>query len=259
MTDDEIAGASSRLLEMMDNVERSEDCAARRRRTRELLAVAGARRVVDVGCGAATALIELALDDRTRSVRGIDINEGMLAVARARAARAGVVAEFSQGSCDALPLADASVDGYLSERMLQHLSEPLVALREARRALVRGGRVVLVELDWDAALIESDDRETTRALVRMFANSSPNGTIGRGLRSLLLDAGFENVCVEPSFALSTDWASHGWFVELLATLARVMEPVPSETVERWIDEQRERAKRGRFCVVMPWFVASATR
>lgn len=256
--DEAIADAAAGLLAMMDAVERSPDCALRRRRARELLATAGGRSFVDVGCGAGTALIELGLEDRSRALFGVDINGGMLAVARARAARAGVECAFSEGTCAALAMADASVDGFLAERVLQHLSDPLAALREARRVLVGAGRVVIVELDWDAALVDSDDRESTRALVRAFANGIPHGTIGRRLHGLLLDAGFENVCVEPSFALATDWDTHRWFVELLATIGRVTDALPNETVDRWLDEQQTRARNGRFCVVLPWFVASAT-
>jgi hypothetical protein len=46
---------------------------------------------------------------------------------------------------------------------------------------------------------------------------------------------------------------------LLAMVRRLSEQCPIETIDRWLEEQRERAGRDRFCVVIPWFVASATK
>lgn len=259
MTDEEAAGPAAGLVAMMDAIERSEDCAARRRHTFERLRLPDAAAVVDVGCGAGTALIELGIADPTRTLHGVDINEPMLAVAAARAERARVRCALHHAPCDALPLDAESVHGFRCERLLQHLSDPLATLVEARRVLVANGRVAVCELDWDAALVDSSDRACTRALLRAFADSSANGTIGRRLSSLLRDAGFEDVRVEPAFALSTNWESHRWFVELLATVGRLSEPCPVETIDQWLDEQRERAEKDRFCVVIPWFVASATK
>ncbi|MFO0560852.1 MAG: methyltransferase domain-containing protein [Polyangiales bacterium] len=259
MTDEEIAASAAGLLTMMDTVERSSDCVARRAQTLDLLALPPSATALDVGCGAGTALIELGRRARGHTLIGVDINERMLAVARARAARAAVACALHEASSEALPLASQSVDGVRCERLLQHLSDPLATLLEMKRVLKARGRVALCELDWDAALVDSDDRECSRALVRAFANGSANATIGRKLHGLLRDAGFEDVRVEPSFALSTSWQDHRWFVELLATVGRVSEPCPIETIDRWLDEQRERAARDRFCVVIPWFVASATK
>ncbi len=257
MSDAEIAGRAAGLLAMMDAVEASDDCRRRRAHSFEQLRLSPASRVIDVGCGAGTAVIELAALGQLAT--GFDISEGLLAVARARAERASLSCSFIEASVESLPVEAESIDGYRAERLFQHLREPAAAFGEARRALRRGGRIAIVDLDWDGALIDSDDLPKTRALLRMFADSIPRATVGRQLHGLLSDHGFSQVEVRPDFALSTDFSSHRWFIELLAALGAVFEPAPREALDRWIDEQRSRGERGRFCAVLPWVVATATR
>jgi ubiquinone/menaquinone biosynthesis C-methylase UbiE len=82
-----------------------------------------------------------------RHVLGIDLSEAMLEQARARIAAHGLEnrVEVRQGDVEHLDLADASVDCVVSTYSLCTLADPVAVLREARRVLVPGGRLVLVE------------------------------------------------------------------------------------------------------------------
>jgi ubiquinone/menaquinone biosynthesis C-methylase UbiE len=106
----------------------------------------GDHRVLDVGTG--TGLV--ALESATRlgengSVLGVDLSEGMLAVARARAVRAasGPRIEFRSMDAEALELDGDSFDAVLSLFALFHFPNPLAALGEMRRVLRPGGRLVV--------------------------------------------------------------------------------------------------------------------
>jgi SAM-dependent methyltransferase len=259
LTDEALAGPAAGLLSIMDRVEATEDCRERRARGNQWLCDATGAVLLDLGCGAGTATIELARLRPDARAHGVDVNAHMLAVARARAARVSVACTFSEGDATALAFEDESVAAIRAERLLQHLASPALALAEARRALVRGGRLLIVDHDWDAALVASDDLSTTRALLRMFANGPPSGTIGRALPALLAQSGFEAVSVQPDVRFSTDARAHGWFVDLLADLGRVLEPVEADVVDAWRREQRERAEKGAFCVMIPWVVAMAVK
>ena len=74
--------------------------------------------VLDVGTGTGRGAIALAL--RGARVTGVDASAEMLAVARRRAADAGVQVEFVQGDAHALTFADRSFDAVTCLRVLMH-------------------------------------------------------------------------------------------------------------------------------------------
>ena len=98
-------------------------------------------RVLDAACG--TGIIaRLALQQvgAAGAVAGLDINPGMLAVARS--ATPGAI-EWRQASAESMPFPDASFDVVLCQMGLQFIPDKPAALREMRRVLVPGGRLVL--------------------------------------------------------------------------------------------------------------------
>jgi O-methyltransferase/aklanonic acid methyltransferase len=112
----------------------------------QLAELAGARRVLDIGTG--TGVVALAAAARVGpegKVVGIDLSEGMLAMAREQAARAGREDRlaFRRMDAEALELADQSFDAILSLFALFHFPDPLRVLREIFRVLAPGGRLVL--------------------------------------------------------------------------------------------------------------------
>lgn len=78
---------------------------------------------------------------------GIDLSEGMIAEARQRAAAAGLDVDLRVAPGDALPFPDATFDAVRSERVLQHVADPLAVLREMVRVTKPGGRVLAVDPD----------------------------------------------------------------------------------------------------------------
>ncbi|NYJ08674.1 class I SAM-dependent methyltransferase [Petropleomorpha daqingensis] len=84
--------------------------------------------------------------DAVSHVLGIDLSEQMLVRARARIADQGLDrAEVRQGDVEHLDLPDSSVDCVVATYSLCTVADPAAVLREARRVLVPGGRLVLVE------------------------------------------------------------------------------------------------------------------
>lgn len=108
-----------------------------------LAAVAGARRVLDVGCGGGRLTVSLA--QAGAEVTGIDTSAERLEQARRRAGDAGVELRLLEADFNApLPLADASFDAVTSRLALMAADDPVATLRELRRVLEPGGRLVTV-------------------------------------------------------------------------------------------------------------------
>ena len=119
-----------------------------RTRLVEQLQVGSGHRVLDVGCGTATLTLLIKEFHRDAEVIGIDGDPGILAIARKKAARAGLDATFAHGMAFALPYADESFDRVVSSLVLHHLSRENKqrALREAWRVLRLGGQLHIA--DW---------------------------------------------------------------------------------------------------------------
>ena len=99
--------------------------------------------VGDLGCG--TGSLALALAPHVTAVHAIDGSAAMLQAARERlGARPNVT--VSEGSLEALPLGDASLDAAVLMLVLHHVAEPSRVLREARRVLRPGGRLLITDM-----------------------------------------------------------------------------------------------------------------
>jgi ubiquinone/menaquinone biosynthesis C-methylase UbiE len=76
---------------------------------------------------------------------GLDLSEGMLAIARDRARGLGRPVTLRQGSAHALPFADSSFDTVLCTFGLCAIPDHATAVREMVRVLRPGGRLILVD------------------------------------------------------------------------------------------------------------------
>jgi len=153
--------------------------------------------VLDVGCGPATDLGELATAvGRRGRVIGVDRDRHMVDEAVRRTSAQACV-EIRIGDAHDLPLHGASVDRARADRVLMHVQSPADVLAELRRVLRPGGLVALAEPDWDTLVIDHEDVETSRAYTRYVATRViRNGAIGRQLPRLAEAAGLAVVDVE---------------------------------------------------------------
>lgn len=244
---------TQQLLGFLAWVDAKPDVVARRARSYELLRVRAGARVADVGCGIGTVLADLAGLGATAI--GVDSSEAMIREARRRVPDA----ELHVADAVALPLEAGSLAGYRAERVYQHIADPAAALAEAMRVLEPGGRIVLVDQDWDAFVVDGDDRATTRAMLRGFADSLPNGWAGRRNGIALAAAGFADVAVEAETVTEIDYEYAAPFLPAMKAAAVAVGAVDEETASAWLEEQRRRGERGGFFAAMTHFLAAGTK
>ena len=159
-------------------------------------------RALDVACG--TGIVARLAAQRVGAgghVAGLDVNPGMLAVARAtaaaNAATNGAAIRWYETGAESIPLPDDAFDAVFCQLSLQFVADKAAALREMRRVLAPGGRL-LVSVPPSAPLFDAFDEALARhagdeaaGFVRaVFSLHDPEQ-----IRELFARAGFGEVSV----------------------------------------------------------------
>ena len=105
--------------------------------------------LLDVGCGPATISADLARLLSLGTVTGVDNADGAVAAAAAAAAQVPNLT-VQQANVYDLPFPDATFDVVFAHQVLQHLVDPVGALRELRRVLRIGGLLAVRDSDYGA-------------------------------------------------------------------------------------------------------------
>jgi SAM-dependent methyltransferase len=175
-------------------------------------------KVLDVGCGPGTITAGLADRVPRGHVTGIDAAQGIIDQARAEAGERENLT-FATGDVYALGYPDDSFDAVHAHQVLQHLSDPVRALREMRRVARPGGVVAARDGDyggftWYPELPVLDEWRALYMAVARGNGGEPNG--GRHLHVWAREAGFTDItCSSSNWTYATE-ADRSWWGSLWA-------------------------------------------
>ena len=193
-------------------------------------------RVLDIGCGPGLTTLALASAVGPHgSVHAVDIAEPMLALARNRCATQPQV-HFEHQDVTQLPHADGVFDIALATQVYEYLPDVDQALRELRRVVRPGGRVLLVDTDWESAVWASRDDARMRQVLETWNQHIPWPQLPRQLQQRLLRAGFTDVEVEVMPLLNTRFDRQTYSVgmlEVIGAFVRGRGACTAQVVEDW--------------------------
>jgi ubiquinone/menaquinone biosynthesis C-methylase UbiE len=158
--------------------------------------------LLDVGCGPGTITADLAQLVSPGPVTAVDTAAGSLAEARATAAARGLAnLSFAVADVHALGYAGATFDVVHAHQVLQHVADPVRALREMRRVCRPGGIVAARDADyaamtWYPAIPALDEWLSLYRRVARANGGEPDA--GRRLHSWARQAGFSEVTCSTS-------------------------------------------------------------
>ncbi|MGH3384143.1 MAG: methyltransferase domain-containing protein [Nocardioidaceae bacterium] len=172
--------------------------------------------VLDVGCGPGTITVDLATRVPRGRVVGIDRSAEVVAEA---ALHEVPNARFEVGDVYALSYADASFDVVHAHQVLQHLSDPVAALRELRRVCRPGGLVAARDSDygaftWWPEYDALDDWLTLYQAVARGNRGEPDA--GRRIKSWAIAAGCTDVTATASVWGFSSPDERAWWAGLWA-------------------------------------------
>lgn len=186
------------------------------------------QRLLDVGCGPGTITADLAALVAPGTVVAVDAAAGILEEARATAAARGVgTVVFEQADALALPYPDDHFDVVHAHQVLQHLPDPVGALRELRRVCRPGGVVAARDGDYGGFLWTPPDPVLDRWLALYLAVARANGGEPLGGRWLV------------------PWARRAGFAEVVASTSTWVYATAEER-RWWGASWAERVRRSAF-------------
>jgi ubiquinone/menaquinone biosynthesis C-methylase UbiE len=153
------------------------DIVAQRSRVLDVLGLQPGESVLDVGVGPGLLTFDMArIVGADGLCAGLDVSEAMIAMTKQRCAELPSV-DIRVGDSTSLPFDDATFDAVVSTQVYEYVAEIDLALREVARVLRPGGRVVILDTDWEAVA----SRRPTIACAR-----DESSTPGRSICTILV-------------------------------------------------------------------------
>jgi ubiquinone/menaquinone biosynthesis C-methylase UbiE len=182
--------------------------------------------LIDAGCGGGSITLGLAEAVAPGQVTGVDVAAAQIGSATA-AAEAVANVLFREASVYELPFPDDSFDAAFSHAVLEHLSDPVRALRELRRVLKPGGILGVAAFAASGCLHAPADPVAQRRhemVRRLVEHNGGNWNIGPEIKRLLRESGFVIEAVSASHESFATLEEVRLFAQALADVWRNLSP-----------------------------------
>ncbi|WP_239396482.1 class I SAM-dependent methyltransferase [Frankia sp. CiP3] len=176
--------------------------------------------LLDVGCGPGTITVDLAGRIAPGWVTAVEVTEAAVELARTQArVRGQGNISFAVGDVQALDFPDGCFDVVHAHQVLQHVGDPVQALREMRRVCKPGGMVAARDSDyaaftWYPAIAELDEWLALYHRAAYANGGEPDA--GRRLLSWARRAGFAAITATSSTWCFSSCQDRAWWGEMWA-------------------------------------------
>jgi ubiquinone/menaquinone biosynthesis C-methylase UbiE len=246
----------------LERIYRTPDVVAQRVRVLEALALRPGERVLDVGVGPGLLAEDMARTVGERGhVAGIDLSEPMLEMSRRRCTELGWT-EFRTADATKLPFADEGFDALVSTQVYEYVADMDGALSEAHRVLRPGGRVVVLDTDWDSLVCNTQDRSRMRRVLDAWDAHLHDPHLPATLGARLRRAGFDVQRQEVIPLLNTSHHPHtyGFGIQFaICGFVKASGGVSPEEADAWLAELHELGANDEYFFGINRYLFAATK
>jgi SAM-dependent methyltransferase len=219
-----------------------------------------AQRLLDAGCGAGEVARQLAAEVAPGQVVALDLSASTVALAAGR--HDGSPVSYVKGDVSTLDFPVGHFDGVRCERVLQHVPDPDQAIAELVRVTRTGGRVCLVDTDWESMTVDGLPEQLVATVKEHLYGRVllHHHSIGRTLRRRLVHAGLAEVEARP---VTCYFASPDATTSVLpmfdAAISAEIGMIPGGIRDEWFAAVDRAAERDEFLAALTLWVAAGTR
>ncbi len=191
-------------------------------------------------------------------VTGVEISPEMVKLSKDYAEKVGLdkSLSFEIGDASKLPYPDGLFDGSFAARLLLYINKPSQIITELIRVTKTGGRIVLMDWDFETLVVDHSNRELTRRIFHWRTDHKDgNNWSGRQLYRLLRSRGLDRVSIFPIISITTDENSSItqtlWHAAVSALEQKI---ITKQEYESWVAEIKSNIKNNRYFASIVYFI-----
>ena len=241
------------------------DMVVQRKEVRRSLRASAGESILDLGSGPGFLACELAQEvGATGRIVAVDISSDMNSIASKRVAAAGLSdpVDILEGDATALAFADATFDAAVSMQVIEYLAEPDAALHQLVRVLRPGGRLVIIDTDWDSLVWAATDRRRAVRIAAAWNEHLPDPYLPRSLAPRLRAAGFEvkEIRIVPILNTAYDATTFSYNIApLIASFVPGRGGVSEDEATEWLNDLSQLHQQGRYFFSINRYLFAASR
>ena len=236
-----------------------------RRRLGEIISAQSGESGLDVGCGVAYLACELAKEVAPKGrITAIDRSSEAVEASKVRIAKEELdgLVDVRVGDAAELPFRDETFDFVVAAQVYCYVPDVAKAIREAARVLRKGGRLVILDSDWDMWIWASGDPALARRIITARgAAQFAHAYLPREVHGLVRAAGMTLSDAQSFAIIEPHYDPDSFSVSIIPSTrdAALKQGISAEEVTRWEKDLRSRTGEGQWFFCLNRFVFTATK